>query len=186
MLVAMRAFMKNLPQTEEMQRCWRHCRASALLAEELAGKFGVQKDRAYTAGLMHDLGRFGLLAGSQATYTELLACGHSLPEDLLLAERERLGFDHCEAGALLIKTWRLPSEIARVAAAHHVYSSGDTSLVRAVGAACRLATALGFESVRYGQPADAEEITAALPGRRRDVSELLETLQERFNALALN
>ncbi len=187
MSVAMRAFLKQFPQTEEMRKCWRHSRASALLGEEIASAFAVQKDRAYIAALMHDVGRFGLLAGSSSTYAKLLALGYDSPLELLSAERERLGFDHAQAGSLLITTWRLPSELAGVAGTHHheCGEEAEIGMPRLVRTACRLATAFGFESVRYGRQADPEEIAAELPGRRRSAENLFETLQERFNALAL-
>lgn len=183
--VAMRAFLR-LPRTEELRRTWRHSRACALLAEELAEAYGVAEDFAYTAGLMHDVGRFGLLAGSAESYGMLLASPFDSPLEVLEAERARFGFDHSQAGQLLVRTWRLAPELARVAGGHHAAAPGGTEGVLAlIGMACPLAAAFGFPAVLYGRQQSAGELTAVLPGRRRTVAELHTRLEEKFHSLDL-
>ena len=88
---------------------------------------------------MHDVGRFGLLAGCGKAYATLLASGFDTPAALLEAERENFGFDHCEAGARLEETWRLPGELAEATAAHHLELPQASTLATLVRAACRLA-----------------------------------------------
>src|ERR1019366_8816750 len=72
MTVATANHMKAALKIEELSRCWRHMLACALLTEELARSCSVFEDRAYTAGLMHDLGRLGLLLAYPAEYAEML------------------------------------------------------------------------------------------------------------------
>jgi HD-like signal output (HDOD) protein len=52
-------------RTPELQRCWRHTLACALLAEEVARACSLPADQAYTAGLLHDIGRLGLLVAPE-------------------------------------------------------------------------------------------------------------------------
>ncbi len=187
MTVAMRAFMRSMNQTADLQDCWSHSRACALLGEELAGSYDISRDRAYTGGLMHDLGRFGLLAGSSREYEILLARPFDTPAQVLEAEREQFGFDHCQAGELLARTWRLPSSLSVVTGSHHAEITGpvEDNLIPLTQTACRLAGLLGFPSVRYCQPPDIEKILDGLPGHRRNAQDLQLRLQEKFNALDL-
>lgn len=185
MTTAMREFMRNLPQTPELHACWSHSRACALMAEELAPGFGVARDQAYTAGLMHDVGRFGLLAGYGKDYAALLAKGFDSAAELLEAEREQFGFDHCEAGARLEQTWRLPAELADTTAAHHTEPERARTPAALVYTACRLVAAFGFPTTRYRQAPPLEEIAGGLPGRPPRLDELQLRLQEKFYSLDL-
>ncbi len=185
MTTAMREFLRNLPQTPELHACWSHSRACALMAEELAPAFRVARDQAYTAGLMHDVGRFGLLAGCGKDYATLLARGFDTPAALLEAERENFGFDHCEAGARLEETWRLPAELAEATEAHHLDLPQASTLGTLVRAACLLASAFGFPTIRYREAPEPEEIAAGLPGRPHRLDNLQLRLQEKFYSLDL-
>jgi len=57
--VAMRGFLGK--PNPLIYQCWQHSVACALVCQELSPIFGLSGDRAYTAGLMHDIGRLGLL-----------------------------------------------------------------------------------------------------------------------------
>ena len=120
MTVATSNHMKAALHIEELARCWRHMLACALLTEELARSCSAFEDRAYTAGLLHDVGRLGLLLAYPKEYAELLrnaelqcagAAGLRTPGPL--------GMDHCEAGRLLAEHWNLPPDFQIVAARHH-------------------------------------------------------------------
>ena len=94
-------YTKVARQIPELHRCWRHILATALLAEELAQAASVPRDQAYTAGLLHDIGRLGLLVVYPTEYAELLrsADENGQKDDstyLLDLERQRFGVDHCE------------------------------------------------------------------------------------------
>ena len=58
-------------QAPELRLCWRHSLAVALLAEELARGTAISPERAYTAGLMHDIGRLGLLTAHPSDFANL-------------------------------------------------------------------------------------------------------------------
>src|SRR5690349_8186961 len=61
MAVATSNYMRGAMRTEALQKCWRHTVASAVLCRELARAAGINPDRAYSLGLLHDIGRLGLL-----------------------------------------------------------------------------------------------------------------------------
>jgi HD-like signal output (HDOD) protein len=48
------------------------------------------------------------------------------------AEREVLGFDHAEVGALLLEAWGLPRELAGLARCHHQYQLAQDNVQAAL------------------------------------------------------
>jgi HD-like signal output (HDOD) protein len=164
MTVATANYMKAVLQVEELSRCWRHMLACAMLTEELARSCAAFEDRAYTAGLLHDVGRLGLLLAHPAEYAEMLRNADRNALELLDCERQSLGMDHCEAGRLLADTWNLPDDFKMVAARHHDRQENcEVDLLTLVHLGCRLADSLGFWVIKPLQPVTPEEIQANLP-----------------------
>jgi HD-like signal output (HDOD) protein len=194
MTVASGMYLKAALEIAELRRCWRHTLACALLTEELARACSVHEDLAYTAGLMHDIGRLGLLVAHPARYAQFLrsAAKRQAAEDdydLLDHEKETFGADHCAAGNWLAEQWRLPEEFRVVTGRHHDPPSGaEMDLLGLVYLGCRLADTLGFHIVPPRNPSALEAIRAALPeaARRRfhtDPEELRKIIEVRINAL---
>lgn len=164
MTVATANHMKAALRIEELSRCWRHMLACALITEELARSCSVFEDRAYTAGLLHDVGRLGLLLAYPAEYAEMLRKADRNALDLLDCERESLGLDHCEAGRALATEWNLPPDFQIVAARHHdPQVNYQLDLLTLVHLGCKLADSLGFWVVKPLQPCSVEQIRDALP-----------------------
>ena len=164
MTVATSNHMKAVLHIEELSRCWRHMLACALLTEELARACSAFEDRAYTAGLLHDVGRLGLLLAYPAKYAQVLRSADLNSLELLDWERESLGMDHCEAGRALAAHWNLPPDFQIIAARHHdPQTNSKLDLLSLVHLGCRLADCLGFWVVKPLQPGSVEEIQAALP-----------------------
>jgi putative nucleotidyltransferase with HDIG domain len=106
----------------EGQELWRHSLLAATAAEiAVAGgmDFGTDSSTAFTAGLLHDIGKLithQFLTGQAATQLqEQLGNGASLVE----AEREILGTDHAEVGGSLAYIWRLPDSLVEAISLHH-------------------------------------------------------------------
>jgi HD-like signal output (HDOD) protein len=55
MTVATASYVGAALKTEELHRCWRHTLACAIISEELGRVCSLGGDRAYNAGLLHDL-----------------------------------------------------------------------------------------------------------------------------------
>ena len=107
----------------EARELWSHSLTAAVAAEQLV-KSGVplevEPPVAFTAGLLHDIGKLAMnqvLDADAQTAVRASIAQKSLPRNI--AEREVLGTDHCEVGAHLLKTWRLPDEIVEAVARHH-------------------------------------------------------------------
>jgi putative nucleotidyltransferase with HDIG domain len=171
------AYTKAALRTKELKRCWQHTLATAVLAEEISRKCGAFVDFAYAAGIMHDIGRLGLLVAYPDEYERTIRDAADRCLDLLDFEREIFGIDHAEAGRLLAIQWRLPEEFYVIAGRHHDPCEGsELSLLRIVHVACRLADALHYDVSRPLVAQTIDQVVEELPEyvRRRIVASAVE------------
>jgi len=114
-------------------RLWRHALATGLLAARIESSEAdaARRNRIFTAGVVHDLGKLLL----DRPLGEVL---EQIPPDLdhaglVAAERELLGFDHAEAGAVLAEAWNFPVDLVQVIRGHHETSEPGSvaAIVRA-------------------------------------------------------
>ena len=165
---ATEAYTTGALSVEELRRCWQHTVATAVLADEIAQACNEFTQSAFTAGIVQDIGRLGLLVAHPQDYERIIrhAAEHCL--DLLDFEHEEFGLDHAEAGRILAERWQLPAEMGTIAGRHHDPTEGlELSLLRVVRVACRLADALGYEVVKPRNPVSVEEVIAELPEHAR-------------------
>lgn len=122
---------------------WRHAIAAAVCARVLARHLSVNPDYAYTAGLLHDIGRLILVTQFQAEYEATMAYRVAHDCSLLEAERAVLGLDHAEVGLMLTQNWKFPEELQQALAQHHAAQAmGLPTLTVLVMAANTIAHAL--------------------------------------------
>ena len=156
-------------RTPELRRCWRHAIACAEIAAEIAAAAGVNAEQAYTAGLMHDIRRLGLLVARPEEYANLIREAEVIGpvQDsafFLDREKEQFGVDHCEAGRWLGEQWNTPVELQAAAGRHHGRPSEDEfGTVEVVHYACGLADALGFAVASNIAGRPFAQIVADLP-----------------------
>jgi len=102
---------------------WRHALATAICARELAIQLNSNPDRAYTAGLLHDIGRLVLVTQFQAKYQATMAYRDLHDCSLLDAEHTILGLDHAAIGYALTNHWNFPASVQLAIANHHSSTS---------------------------------------------------------------
>lgn len=101
---------------------WLHslrCGITARLIAKTVG--GFNPETLFLAGILHDL---GILVIYQHDAILAAAISRQIDEQHQLrdqAEREVLGFDHAEVGALLLEAWDLSAELAELVRCHHQY-----------------------------------------------------------------
>jgi putative nucleotidyltransferase with HDIG domain len=162
-------YAKEALKTEDLRRCWQHMVATAVLAEAIAEACGVFRDAAFTAGIIHDIGRLGLLMTYPAEYEQVISNSAERCLDVLDFEAEEFGVDHAEAGRILAERWGLPEEFAVITGRHHDPCEGnEVDLLRIVHVACRLADVLGYDFVRPLNQVDSRTVLADLPARARE------------------
>ena len=101
---------------------WLHslrCGITARLIAKTIG--GFSPETLFLAGILHDLGILVIYqhdATLAAVISGQIDQQHQLRDQ---AERELLGFDHAEVGALLLEAWGLSAELAELVRCHHQY-----------------------------------------------------------------
>jgi HD-like signal output (HDOD) protein len=166
MSVSVANYSRAALRTEAFQRCWLHTIATAVLSREIAAAAGAREpEQAYSLGLLHDIGRLGLLVAWPDDYDAMLRKADRNVMSLLDLERQLFTMDHCELGRRLIEQWKLPREFIVVAGRHHDPSAGATEMdsLRIAHLSCRLADALEFWVARPFRPLDVEEVLSELP-----------------------
>jgi len=98
---------------------WRHSIATAACAKVLARRMRLNQDFAFTAGLLHDIGRLVLVTSFPERYGAVLAQRDLEDRQLLDVERELLGVDHVAAGAALAQHWQFSDTMHHAIAYHH-------------------------------------------------------------------
>lgn len=119
------AFSRVMPKTIpgyglDAATFWQHTIAVAVLSERLAKELGrTCGETAFTAGLLHDIGKLvigAFLAEEMVEVTSHIRRGDA---PLVVIEREVLGTDHCQVGGTVATRWNLPDELVAVARFHH-------------------------------------------------------------------
>lgn len=112
--VAMSQFQRAKTSNTDRGAFWRHSAQCAAFAAELATVTRQPRDAAFTAGLLHDIGKLALDALVPDDYARVHEHGGTLD-----AETSVLGITHAEIGARVAQLWRLPPSIRDAIAGHH-------------------------------------------------------------------
>lgn len=168
--IAMRGYIGNSLHIPALRACWRHSLACAMVSEELVKVTtrDIDKDVAYTNGLIHDIGRLGLALMQPDLYTPLLQSIQNTGASLLQLEREVFGVDHCEAGRLMVTSWTLPEQFTDIVARHHEpRKSNVLDTLSLVNLSCRMTDALGFDFAPCADCPSYEDLVRELPDSAR-------------------
>lgn len=112
---------QNLPgYSLDMDTLWQHSLATAYGSAFLVKAIGLRtlRDRAFTAGLLHDIGKLVLNKGLVQA-GDLDGSSEGVQDPSLDDERRKTGFDHAEAGAGLLESWDLPEDLVAAVRWHH-------------------------------------------------------------------
>jgi putative nucleotidyltransferase with HDIG domain len=98
---------------------WRHSFATAVCARALARRLRFNQDVAFTAGLLHDIGRLVLVTAHPQAYRAVIDWHTAQSAGWLQAERAVLGVDHVDAGVALAEHWQFSDTMRQAIAYHH-------------------------------------------------------------------
>lgn len=98
---------------------WRHSIATAACARALARRMRFNQDIAFTAGLLHDIGRLVLVTAHPEAYGAVVQWRAQHDTDWQVAEQAVLGTDHVDAGVALADHWNFSGTMRQAIAYHH-------------------------------------------------------------------
>ncbi len=98
-----------------------HCLAVGCCAKEIAEAMTakINSQLAYTAGLLHDIGKLAIDAAMPKSFVKIVEEAKSQNLSSCDVERKHLGVDHTILGKRLAAKWQLPDEIALAIWLHH-------------------------------------------------------------------
>ena len=110
----------------DYRELWRHSVVTAAVAKHLATFAGYpDPEEVFTAGLLHDMGKFVLEIHAPETYDHVIARRAQEKRPLVELETEAFGFDHAAIGAAFGKAWRFPRTLVACFGEHHTVRVGD-------------------------------------------------------------
>jgi len=133
---------------------WRHSIAVATASETIAQLLRKKPGDAFTAGILHDVGKQVISDFIQRT-TELFDKIQDTKITFDAIERDILGIDHAELGASVLEKWDIPSPLVNVARYHHQpdKATEDQMLVDIVHVADVISSSaglgIGSDSLQY-------------------------------------
>ncbi len=116
--IAMACCFAGLFASRALRELWEHSQAVADLMLHLARLCGIDTETAYLTGLLHDIGRLGLIvfpADWRAREESWLHAGFAR----VYSEALAYGTDHSRLGAQILRGWDLPERIVEAVALHH-------------------------------------------------------------------
>ncbi len=102
-----------------LDRLWQHSLVTAVAASVIAGQVQEPQATAFTAGLLHDVGKLVLASAAGPKYGRLIQITAVPGVSLAQAEREVFGFEHGQVGGRLLERWLLPEDVTAAVRHHH-------------------------------------------------------------------
>ncbi len=105
---------------------WKHSLGCAMVCRKISEKLaGADREKAYTAGLMHDIGFMVNCMVFSKEFAPVMerACREEIP--LHEVEQATMGFTHCESGRALAEKWALADDLVEVISHHHTVENSQ-------------------------------------------------------------
>lgn len=131
----------------EQEGLWKHSLLTAMAAKKLCRHLKLPYgDAAYTAGLLHDIGKLIISIYVQEVGDFLLKKVTESKLSYVELEEKIIGFDHARVGGFLARAWNLPDDLVAAISFHHSLSNAQNygELACVIHVANGLANLLGI------------------------------------------
>ncbi|EHQ04560.1 MAG: HDOD domain-containing protein [Leptonema illini] len=175
----------------EERDMWDHCIVVASLASKIAEdrKTKTPADVAFTAGLLHDVGKVVLSQVFRKAYVQISMETKQNPNQRFTElEKKYMGYNHSEVGAILLKKWNFPSELVEAALYNYTPEKAKmnpelTNLIH-VANWITLSAGIGVDAGGLSEHLSTDAVAALgltdanIRAYYEDLPELLESLKE--------
>src|SRR4051812_17373015 len=122
-------FQSDDELSEVRHEIWSHSLGVGVAARALARKRGnIHPEKAFVAGLLHDLGMIILSVYRKDDFIKVLALAGDRGITYEEAELEVIGFSHAELGAQVAEAWSFPATHCEAIRCHHDPSSATLQM----------------------------------------------------------
>jgi len=105
---------------------WQHSVTAAVATQIIARDCREDESLAFTAGLLHDVGKLVLSQALEGRYRQVAEQVDQFGRSMLEAEKALLGVQHAEIGGRLLARWSFPPSLVQAVWWHHEpASAGD-------------------------------------------------------------
>ncbi len=165
---------------------WRRTLMGATASRLIADRFKLSdKDEVFSAALFQDMGMLAIFTTIRNRYFQAITdMDHN---KLCQNETEAFGFTHAKVGSELARKWSLPENIAEAIEYHHnpdKSNGSDIEMVRAVSLGTQVAEALSAKSPAGPMRRIESQIAKWFPGKKINLQELFEEVNESSKELA--
>jgi putative nucleotidyltransferase with HDIG domain len=116
----------------DLTRLWHHAIGVAVVAKHLGRCMGGDNDNAFTAGILHDIGKIVMAIFFSERFIEMQRSEDARQGNFLRAEKQYFPIGHASLGAFLADRWKLPDELTTVIAQHHQHDKPGGNIVTLV------------------------------------------------------
>lgn len=102
-----------------LEKYWEHSFLCGMAARHIAYDLGLRQDVAFTAGLIHDIGKLVMLRSFEDEYDSHKWLTEFSSEENLENELRVFSFTHDMVGAQLLQKWNFPENLITAVAYHH-------------------------------------------------------------------
>ena len=170
---------------------WKHAVASALIAKEIAKtKMPEQRNTIFTAALLKDIGKVVLDRFIQSSLPKIEGLVQNYGFSFIEAEKEVIGTDHAEIGAMISKMWKFSPTLVKIIRHHHLTDQSmqeepDVAIVYLADCICMMmGIGIGADALAYRfdrdilnnlemNPADISQLMADFTFNMQKVENLL-------------
>lgn len=168
---------------------WNHSLGTAIAARWIARKTCYGKPEvAYTAGLLHDVGKVILNKHVKEAYVDVLEEVQRARMPFCDTEDVILGFNHADVGGRVARKWKLPREIIEAISLHHKPGEAErdvelSAIVHVADVVCAtVGLGLGIDGLLYPVSKKAMDL---LKIKEKDIENLISELGEIYNDLQM-
>ena len=167
---------------------WRHSLATAsgsrILAKQTKSKTTFDSDSAFSAGLLHDIGKMVIACYLPNEFKQISAKRKDEPmvPDFII-EEQILGYTHAQIGGYLATQWKLPSKLSHAIIFHHrpdLCPIDDLSPFIVHAANYIAKKTFNSESEQNLESSIDDKVLEKLGFTRSDLNQMTEPLREEF------
>lgn len=152
---AMEVFCGEDGQSDRLTGYWDHSSFVAGIAHHLAAKVGQDRESAFTAGILLNIGSIAIECLEPNVANQIALRVEQQQEDQLAVELEMLGYTHAHLAGEITQFWNLPEEVVQSVKLQYEPAQAQSAFCDLVHLSARIATGINLEH-------DADTIFASL------------------------